>query len=96
METETSTEDIILSSISVTGLPRSGFATRDPAKEAERVASQVAKGRDLVNSEPTSFLVRVIRWRMADVGFGMAWYSNSMVLYGMLWFYLTANAASRK
>ena len=59
------TKDIILcllSSISVTGLPRSGFATRDPAKEAERVASQVAKGRDLVNSEPTSFLVRVIKW----------------------------------
>ena len=90
------TKDIILSSISVTGLPRSGFATRDPAKEAERVASQVAKGRDLVNSEPTSFLFRVIRWRRADVRFGMAWYSNSMVLYGMPWFYLTANAASRK
>ena len=42
--------------ISVTGLPRRGFATRDPAKEAERVASQVAKGRDLVKSTPTSFL----------------------------------------
>ena len=42
--------------IRITGLPRRGFATREPAKEAERVASHVAKGRDLVKSTPTSFL----------------------------------------
>ena len=44
----------------LTGLPRSGLATREPAKDAERVASHVARGRDRVNSTPTSFLVVVV------------------------------------
>ena len=44
-----------------TGLPRSGLATREPAKDAERVASHVARGRDRVNSTPTSFLVVVVK-----------------------------------
>ena len=43
-----------------TGLPRSGLATREPAKDAERVASHVARGRDRVNSTPTSFLVVMV------------------------------------
>ena len=47
-----------------TGLPRSGLATREPAKDAERVASHVAKGRDRVNSTPTSFLVVVVKMVM--------------------------------
>ena len=52
------TKDILLLHIiiRITGLPRRGFATREPAKEAERVASHVAKGRDLVKFTPTSFL----------------------------------------
>ena len=47
-----------------TGLPRSGLATREPAKDAERVASHVARGRDRVNSTPTSFLVVVMKMVM--------------------------------
>ena len=47
-----------------TGLPRSGLATREPAKDAERVASHVARGRDRVNSTPTSFLVVVVKMVM--------------------------------
>ena len=44
----------------LTGLPRSGLATREPAKDAERVASHVARGRDRVNSTPTSFLLVIV------------------------------------